>query len=35
MLGIEYIGDIDDLMIFRRELNASEVKFLYTLPESL
>jgi Concanavalin A-like lectin/glucanases superfamily len=35
MLGIEYIGDIDDVMIFRRELNASEVKFLYSLPESL
>jgi len=35
MLGIEYIGDIDELMIFRRELNAGEVKYLYTLPESL
>lgn len=35
MLGIEYIGDIDDLMIFRRELNADEVKLLYSLPESL
>ncbi len=35
MLGIEYIGDIDELMIFRRELSAAEVKYLYTLPESL
>jgi hypothetical protein len=35
MLGIEYIGDIDELMIFRRDLNADEVKFLYSLPESL
>jgi hypothetical protein len=35
MLGIEYIGDIDELMIFRRDLNANEVMFLYKLPESL
>jgi hypothetical protein len=35
MLGIEYIGDIDELMIFRRELNEGEVKYLYNLPESL
>lgn len=35
MLGIEYIGDIDELMIFRKELNADEVKYLYKLPESL
>lgn len=35
MLGIEYIGDIDELMIFRRDLNADEVKYLYTLPVSL
>lgn len=35
MLGIEYIGDIDELMIFRRELTPGEVKFLYTLPEAL
>lgn len=35
MLGIEYIGDIDELMIFRRELTAEEVKYLYTLPEAL
>ncbi len=35
MLGIEYIGDIDDLMIFRRELKADEVQFLYNAKESL
>jgi hypothetical protein len=35
MLGIEYIGDIDDLMIFRRALNPAEVKFLFASPESL
>ena len=35
MLGIEYIGDIDDLMIFSKELNADEVMYLYKLPESL
>ncbi len=35
MLGIEYIGDIDDLMIFRRDLDAAEVKYLYALPNSL
>lgn len=29
MLGIEYIGDLDDLMIFRRAITAEEVTFLY------
>ncbi len=29
MLGIEYIGDLDDLMIFRRALTPQEVAWLY------
>ena len=29
MLGIEYIGDLDDLMIFRRSLTPQEVAWLY------
>lgn len=35
MLGIEYIGDIDELMIFRKELTPAEVKFLYELDKPL
>ena len=35
MLGLDYIGDMDDLMIFRRELSPEEVLFLYKSPESL
>jgi Concanavalin A-like lectin/glucanases superfamily len=35
MLGIEYIGDIDELMIFRKDLNEAEVKYLYDLPKPL
>ena len=35
MLGIEYIGDIDDLMIFRRALKTDEIQFLYMAKESL
>ena len=35
MLGIEYIGDLDDLMIFRRAITPEEVTFLYKSPASL
>ncbi len=35
MLGIEYVGDLDDLMIFRRALSEKEVQFLATAKESL
>lgn len=35
MLGIEYIGDLDDLMIFKRALNAKEVQTLSKLTSSL
>lgn len=35
MLGIEYIGDMDDLMIFRRALSPDEVQFLYKSPTGL
>lgn len=32
MLGIQYIGDFDDLAIFNRALSAAEVAHLYQLP---
>ena len=32
MLGIEYIGDFDDLTIFRKALTEKEVNLLYRLP---
>jgi len=35
MLGIEYIGDLDDLMIFRRAITPEEVTFLYQSSASL
>jgi hypothetical protein len=35
MLGIEYVGDLDDLMIFRRALTEKEIQFLATAKESL
>lgn len=35
MLGIEYIGDFDDLMIFNRALTDAEVLALSQLPETL
>ena len=35
MLGIEYIGDLDDLMIFRRAITPEEVAFLYKSSTSL
>lgn len=35
MLGIEYIGDFDDLLIFKRALTPSEAKGLSQLPHSL
>lgn len=35
MLGIEYIGDLDDLMIFNRSLTAGEVQGLAALDSSL
>ena len=35
MLGIEYIGDLDDLMIFRRAITPEEVTFLYKSSASL
>jgi hypothetical protein len=35
MLGIEYVGDLDDLMIFRRTLTEKEIQFLATAKESL
>ena len=35
MLGIEYIGDLDDLMIFRRAITPEEVTFLYKSSTSL
>ncbi|MBC7965045.1 MAG: LamG domain-containing protein [Fuerstia sp.] len=35
MLGIEYIGDLDDLMIFRRAITPEEVAFLFQSSVSL
>lgn len=35
MLGIEYIGDFDELMIFNRALSASEVNQLYKAEQPL
>ena len=35
MLGIEYIGDLDDLTIFKRALTAAEVKLLSELKQPL
>ncbi len=35
MLGIEYVGDLDDLMIFRKALTEKEIQFLATAKESL
>ncbi len=35
MLGIDYIGDMDELAIFRRALTANEVRSLYQLPHGL
>lgn len=32
MLGLAYIGDLDDLTVFRRALTAPEMKLLYELP---
>ncbi len=35
MLGINYVGDMDDVAIFGRALTADEVKALHELPEGL
>ena len=35
MLGINYVGDMDELSIFRRALSAEEVKSLFEKPEQL
>lgn len=35
MIGIEYVGDLDDLAIFRRALTPAEVKQLYQLPKGV
>lgn len=35
MLGIEYIGDLDELAIFRKALTPKEVKLLYQLPHPI
>lgn len=35
MLGINYVGDMDELAIFRRALSAEEVEGLYENPEQL
>lgn len=35
MIGIEYVGDLDDLAIFHRALTAAEVKQLYELPKGV
>ncbi len=35
MLGINYVGDMDELAIFQRALTAEEVKRLYEKPEEL
>lgn len=35
MIGIEYVGDLDDLAIFRRALTPSELKQLYQLPRGV
>ena len=32
MLGIDYIGDLDELMIFDRALNGRELKLLSQMP---
>jgi hypothetical protein len=29
MIGIFYVGDIDDLLVFRRALEPQEIRFLY------
>jgi len=34
MLGIEYIGDMDDLMIFNRALTAAEIKYVHEAAEA-
>jgi len=34
MLGIEYIGDMDDLMIFNRALTAAEIKHVHEAAEA-
>lgn len=35
MIGIEYIGDIDDLILFRRDLAEREIELLSNLPKGL
>lgn len=35
MLGINYVGDLDELAIFRRPLSAEEVKHLFEHPDQL
>jgi Concanavalin A-like lectin/glucanases superfamily len=35
MLGIEYIGDLDELMLFDKALDDAEVSYLYRAQESL
>ena len=35
MIGIEYIGDFDELAIFSRSLSPAEVSGLYRLPAGL
>lgn len=35
MLGINYVGDFDDLIIFRRGLTAEEIGVLYRLPDGI
>lgn len=35
MLGLEYIGDLDDLAVFSRALSAKEIQQLFALPKGL
>jgi hypothetical protein len=32
MLGLEYIGDFDDLAVFRKALTPAEIQQLFQLP---
>ena len=32
LLGLSYVGDLDELMIFRRSLSGDEIRFLYENP---
>ncbi|MFM7158857.1 MAG: hypothetical protein ACKO3P_00625, partial [Planctomycetaceae bacterium] len=35
MLALSYIGDLDELALFDRDLTASEVRELFELPQGL